>query len=108
MATTAKRLFGPAQLGNATATKYTVPAGTKAKVRHIHFFNPSGAPVTVTMSIGGDAAATRLFDAFSIPAGQPYDWYPYLVMDAAEIIAAHASAAATIVMTVFGDELTLG
>lgn len=108
MATTAKRLFGPAQLGNSTATRYTVPAGTKTKIRHIAFTNPSGAPVTVTASIGADAAGTRLFDAHSIPAGGRFDWYPYAIMDAAEILAAHASAAATVVMVVFGDEMTLG
>lgn len=108
MATTAKRLFGPAQLTGATATKYTVPAGTKTKIRHVHLYNPSPAPVTFTMSIGADAAGVRLFDAFPIPAGSPYDWFPYTIMDAGEILAAHAGTAATVVMVVFGDEMTLG
>jgi predicted amidohydrolase len=108
MAKTAKRLFGPAQLSGAAATKYTVPAGTKAIVRHVHLFNASGAPVTVTVSLGADAAGTRLFDAFSVPSGQPFDWYPYQVMEAAEVIQAFASVANVVVMAVFGDELTLG
>lgn len=108
MATTAKRLFGPAQLGNATATKYTVPALTKTKIRHVRFSNPSGAAVTVTMGIGADAANTRLYDSFSIPAGSVHDWFPYAIMDVGEILAAHASVAATVVMVVFGDEMTLG
>jgi hypothetical protein len=107
MATTAKRLFGPAQLTNAAATKYTVPAGTKTKVRHVHFCNP-GAATTITCSLGADAAGTRLLDAMPIPASSPYDWYPYMVMDAAEIIQAFAGVTNQVTMTIFGDELTLG
>jgi hypothetical protein len=108
MAKTAKRLFGPAQLTGSTATKYTVPASTKTLIRHIHYTNPSGAAVNVTTSIGADAAGTRLFDSFAIAPGSTYDWYPYAIMDAAEVLAAHASTASVVVMTVFGDEMTLG
>ena len=108
MAKTAKRLFGPAQLTGTTATKYTVPASTKTIVRHVRFTNPSGTTVNVTVSIGADAAGVRLFDSFAIGAAAEKDWYPYMIMDAAEILAAHASTASVVVMTVFGDELTLG
>lgn len=108
MATTAKRLFGPAQLTNTTATKYTVPASTKAIIRHVHFSNTTAAARAVTASIGADAAGTRLFDAYSIPAGQTLDWYGYIVMDAAEVLAAHCDVTSIVTMTVFGDELTLG
>lgn len=107
MARTAKRLFGPAQLTNIAGTKYTVPALTKTLVHHVHFFNP-GAAATVTMSIGADAAGTRLLDALSIPAASPYDWFPYEVIDAAEIIQAFASVTNQVVMVIFGDEMTLG
>jgi hypothetical protein len=106
MAKTAKRLFGPAQLTNAAATKYTVPASTKAVIRHIHLSNP-GASINVTASIGADAAATRIFDAFPVATGT-YDWYGYVVMDAAEILQAFASVTTQVTMTVFGDELTPG
>src|SRR5688572_7077799 len=108
MASTAKRLHGPAQVSGSTTTKYTVPALTKTRVRHVHLFNPSGAAVTFTMSIGADAAGIRLFDAFSVPAGAVYDWYPYAVLDVGEIIAAHAGTANVLTLTIFGDELTLG
>jgi hypothetical protein len=37
-------------------------------VTFLWFNNPSGAPVTITLSIGADAAATRMFDTYSIPA----------------------------------------
>ncbi len=68
-----KRFSGPAQVSNAAATKYTVPATRLSVIRNIHIQNPSASPVTFTMSIGADAAATRIFDVFSIPANSVYD-----------------------------------
>lgn len=114
MARTPKRLAGPAQVSNAAATKYTVPSVTKTIVRHIHVQNPSGSPVTFTLSIGSDAAAVRLFDAFSIPAAAAgvtasiIDHYCYYILEAAEIIQAFAGTNNVLVLTIDGDELTLG
>lgn len=114
MAKTPKRLAGPAQVSNAAATKYTVPAATKTIVRHIHIQNPSGSPVTFTLSVGADAAATRLFDAYSIPAaaagvtGNVIDWFGYLVLETTEIIQAFAGTNNILTLVIDGDELTLG
>lgn len=108
MPRTAKRLHGPAQVTNAAATKYTVPAVTKTIVRHIHVQNPSGSAVTFTLSIGADAAATRVFDAFSIAAGQVLDHFCYYVIEAAELIQALAGTTNILTLTIDGDEYTLG
>ena len=114
MARTPKRLAGPAQVSNAAATKYTVPAATKTIVRHIHVQNPSGSPVTFTLSIGADAAGTRLFDAFSIPAAAAgvtasvLDHFCYYVIDATEVIQAFAGTNNILTLTIDGDEITLG
>jgi|ERR1051325_2516365 hypothetical protein len=108
MARTPKRLAGPAQVSNTAATKYTVPAATKTVVRQIHVFNPSGSAVSFTFSIGADAAGTRLWDSYSIAAGQPWDHFCYEVLEAAEIIQAFASTNNVLTLTIFGDELTLG
>lgn len=108
MAKTAKRLHGPAQVSNAAATKYTVPALTKTIIRHVHISNTGAGPVTFTMSIGADAAGVRLFDAKVIPAGDTYDWYGYVVVDAAEVVQAFAGTTNILVLSIFGDELTLG
>jgi len=108
MASTPKRLSGPALLTNAAVTKYTVPALTKTVIRNIHLQNPSGSPVTFTLSVGADAAAVRLFDAYSIPANSTYDWWTYLVVDAAEIVQALAGTTNILTMTIDGDEKTLG
>lgn len=107
MAKTAKRLYGPTALSTSAATKYTVPALTKTIIRHIHVSNTSAGAVTFTLSIGADATGTRLFDAYSIAAGAVLDWFGYMVIDAAETIQALASNTVPI-LTIFGDELTLG
>lgn len=108
MARTPKRLHGPALITNAAATKYTVPASTKTIVRHIHVSNTTAGAVTFTLSIGTDAAAVRLFDGYTIPAGSVFDHYCYHVMDAAEIIQALAGTTNILTLTINGDEITLG
>jgi hypothetical protein len=108
MPRTPKRLHGPALVTNAAATKYTVPAVTKTIVRHIHCQNPSASAVTFTLSIGADAAAVRIFDAFPIAAGQVLDHMCYYVLEAAELIQALAGTTNILTLTIDGDEYTLG
>lgn len=108
MARTPKRLAGPAQVSNAAATKYTVPASTKTIVRHIHVSNTSAGAVLLTMSIGADGAATRIFDGYSIAAGTVLDHFCYYVLDAAEVIQALAGTNNILTLTIDGDEITLG
>jgi len=108
MARIPTRFSGPAQVSNAAATKFTVAASEKNIIRHIHVFNPSGSPVTFTASIGADAAATRLFDAYSISAGVPFDHFCYYDMDATEIFQAFAGTNNILVLTIDGDRIVLG
>lgn len=103
-----KRLFGPALLTNAAATKYTVPAVTRSVARHFHFYNEDAAQRTVTLSIGADAAATRLLDAFPIAAKQPYDWYCFLPLETAEIVQAFADVTLVVSLEFSGTEYTAG
>lgn len=114
MARTAKRLSGPAAIATGPATIYTVPASTKTVLRHIHVNNPSASPVTLTLTIGADAAGTRLLDAYSIPAkaagvtDSVREIFVYVVLDAAEIIQASAGTTNVLVVTMSGEEITLG
>src|SRR6266498_5875113 len=108
MARIPKRLAGPLAVTNAVTTRYTVPALTKTIIRHIHIENPSGSAVTFTASIGADAAATRIFDAYSIAANSVLDHFCYYVMDAAEIFQTNAGTTAVLVLTMDGDEIVLG
>jgi len=102
------RFAGPALITNSAATKYTVPAASKAVIRHVHVSNPSGSAVTFTMSIGSDAAGTRVFDAYSIAAGAVLDHFCYYVVDAAEIVQALAGTTNVTTLTIDGDLITLG
>lgn len=106
MARTPKRLAGPALVSNAAATKYTVPGSTTAVIRHIHISNPSGSPVDFTLSIGTDAAGTRLFDGYPIPTDSIVTLHCYHVMAAAEIIQAFAGTNNVLTLTISGDEYT--
>lgn len=108
MARIPQRLYGPAQQPNTVGTRYTVPAATKTIIRHIRISNPSGSAVTFTLSIGADAAGTRLYDAFSIPANSVRDDYWYVVMEAGQIIQTVASVNNVLVATINGDEIVLG
>lgn len=117
MPRTPKRLAGPAQVSNTPTTKYTTPASTMTIIRNIHISNASGSPATITISIGADAAGTRIFDAFSIaPAGGAtpssaavVDYWCYYVLAATETIQAYSTNSNNaLVLTIDGDEFTLG
>jgi len=114
MARTPKRLYGPAQVATGPATVYTVPALTKSVLRYIHVSNPSASPVTLTLSIGADGAATRLYQTYSIPAAAAgvtdsvRQIWLYMIMDAAEILTLSAGTNNILVIVINGDEITLG
>lgn len=108
MTTTNKRLSGAALLTNAAVTIYTVPASTVTMVQHIHVSNPTGAAVGFTMSLGADAAATRIYDNFQIAAGGVLDVFTKYVMTAAQTLQALASTTNVLTLTVDGVELTPG
>lgn len=114
MARIPKRLYGPIAVATGPATVYTVPALTKTIIRQIHVSNPSGSPVTLTLSIGADAAGTRLLSAFSIPAAAAgvtnsvQDIFWYQIMDAAEILTLSAGTNNILIITINGDEIVLG
>lgn len=104
MAGTLRRVHGPAALSNAATTKYTVGTGLRGIVRHIHVSNTSAGAVNFTMSIGVDAAATRLYDAYPIAASSVLDAYPLYAMAAAEVIQALGSVNNQLVLTIDVEE----
>lgn len=102
------RLFGPALLTNAAATKYTAPPNTLAVIKHLRVSNPSGSPVNFTMSIGADAAGTRIYDAVSIPAGGAIETFCMYTLEEGEIVQALGSTTNVLVLTLDGIENVLG
>lgn len=114
MGRTIKRLYGPAQVATGPTTVYTVPALTTARVTHVHVHNPSGSPVTLTLSIGADAAGTRLISAQSIPAaaagvtGNMLDWYWSTPMTTGEILTLSAGTNNILTIVIDGEEYVAG
>lgn len=106
MADTCKRLVGPKQLANSATTEYTVPGATTTTVRLIHFSNPTAADKTVTLSIGTDAAGTRLFDAFTVQAGSVFGYPCHFTLATTEILQMSASVATSVVVCIDGIETT--
>lgn len=109
MTTKNLRLAGPALLTNAAATKYTAPSATVTKISHIHVENPSGgSTVNFTMSIGTDAAGTRVYDAYPIASGTVLSIFVNFVLQPAEIVQAFGSTTNILTLTLDGQELTAG
>lgn len=99
-----KRLYGPAQVATGPTTVYTVPALVRTTIRHLHLSNPSASAVTFTLSIGADAAGTRVFGAYSVAANAVFDHFPLYVATAAEIVTLSAGTNNILVIVISGDE----
>jgi hypothetical protein len=102
-----KELWGPSSASTTATTLYTVPSTTKTIIRQIHVDNPTGGALTITLSLGADATATRLFDAYSIPANSVFDHFCFYVIEAGTVVQGFASAT-TVVWTASGEECVLG
>lgn len=108
MADNGKRI-GPQALTASAADIYTVPGGTEFYMRHIHVINNDTVTVDLTLSIGTDAAGTRLFDQTPVePAanGGFLSWSGFLPLEAAEKIQAFGSTNAKLVITIGGVEVS--
>jgi|SRR5439155_11426025 len=114
MASIIKRLVGPVQVATGPTTQYTVPANTKARARHVHISNPSASIVTITITIGADAAGTRLLSAYSVPANTDattkgvVDFYWDEPLEPGEIITTSAGTNNILVLTIGGEERPIG
>lgn len=99
MARTWKR-YGPAQVSNVAATKITAGATEKILIRHIHVSNKSGGSANLSMSIGADAAATRIFDAYPVADGTVLDHFGIYELDPTEILQAFSNVNNALVLTI--------
>lgn len=100
-----KRIVGPRLLTLSSALMYAAPVNRRTVVRHIHAYNPGGATVTVTVAIGVDVSATRLYDAYPVAADIPLDEGRKHVLAAGDTIHAWASADDAVVLTITAEEL---
>lgn len=104
MADTPLRLTNPTQLTTSAANVYGAAASLTI-VRNIHACNNTASAVTFTMNLGTtgiDTAATRYFDAISVPANGAFDWSGFLVVPAGEYITAKAGTGTALTLTISG------
>lgn len=106
MTDTATRLAGPTQLTTSAATVYTVPGSTTTIVKHIVFTNDNASDRTVILSVGVDASATRILSSVNVPGKGVFNWDTWIVLDAAEVLQAYASAASSVNLTISGVEVS--
>ena len=106
MADTAKRLGGPEAIGTSEETLYTVPGSTTAIIRNIHIANTTTSAAAIKMSIGADAAGTRILGDLSVPANGTYDWSGFMVLAAGETLRATGGTNNALTVTVSGVEVT--
>lgn len=107
-----KRLVGPTQLGitgTSESSLCTPAAGTQAVLKHIQATNTDAtATHYLCVSIGADAAATRIVDQVAIAPNGEYSRWVTHVIAASEIVCASADATSKVTLTVNGDLYTLG
>lgn len=106
MADTLKRFSGPAMLTNAAVTQFTAGGAATVTIRNIHVSNGTLFICKFTLSIGTNAAGTRLFDQFPVQPYDVMDWSGLLVVNATEIVQAHADVNDGLVLTISGVETT--
>jgi hypothetical protein len=106
MAEAYKKLY-QGQPGTSAATVYTTPGATSTVVKHVRAVNTS---TTVSATIGlyqdGTAATNRTLPDVVLGPGEWMEWDGLMLAPAASTIAAVASVATTITLTIYGIELT--
>lgn len=100
-------IYGPAHLTATAAILFTVPADERWTIRDLHLCNGDTVARTFTMSKGTDAAATRFYDAQSIPTHDAFQRTGAIVLQAGQFIEASASVASKITVMISGVKETV-
>lgn len=102
-------MYGPAFLGTAAADLFTVPAATSAIVKYLHVVKPGKTPCILVLSIGADAAGTRIYPTTYIIEDTITPIFVYFPLATGEKMQGYAigingaSAVNAIGLTVTGD-----
>lgn len=111
MTVTEKRLVGPTQLGvtgTAESSLCSPASGSAVKLTYIKATNNDAAATHyLCVSIGADAAATRIVDQYAIPANDEYERWIAWVLSSSDILCASADTASKITLTLNGKLTTV-
>lgn len=97
---------GPNPVDSTAETVYTCPAGKRAILRFVIVNNP-GTATTFTLSVGVDAAGTRLLEAVSIAQNVPFERHLYVPLAATEVIQLDSAADDQLICTLGVDEIAI-
>lgn len=105
------RLVGPTQLGVtgvAESSLCSPASGSSVKLTYIKATNTDAAATHyLCVSIGADAAATRVVDQVAIAANDEYERWIAWVLTSSDILCASADAASKITLTMNGKLQTV-
>lgn len=99
------RIFGPALVATGPTTVFTAAANERVRNVYVWVSNPTASAVSYTLSIGADAAGTRLIGTNTIPnipANSTQQFGPFVVHPS-EIITASAGTNNVLNHSAVGD-----
>lgn len=101
------RFYGPALLPTSAATLFTAGAGYQSVIQLLHVMNQSASPATMTLSIGSDAAGTRIYDTYSFRGKEMRAEKVYYVLTAGENLQGFSGTASAILLVVSGKTVSV-
>lgn len=99
-----KRLYGPAQPGTVTGVLATVTTDKRWTAKQVVLANTSASAATVTLGIGGTAAAQRIVPGLSIAGNAVVVIDMTLVLTSGEAIHGIQGTASAITVQISGVE----
>lgn len=97
--------LGPTQLGVtgvAESSLCSPASGTRFELRHIMATNTDTSTHYLCISIGADAAATRIIDQVAITANTDFERFVLVNLTSSDILCASADAASKVTLTMDG------
>jgi hypothetical protein len=101
------RIFGPALVATGPATVFTAAATERVRNIYVWVSNPTASAVNYTLSIGADAAGTRLIGTntvANIPANSTQQFGPF-VLHPSETMQASAATNNVLNHSATGDRI---
>lgn len=111
MGATRDRLWGPAQVAAGAATVLTAGATEYIEIQLVTVSNPTGTPRNFSLSIGADAAGTRVIGmnaSANIPGNTMVPFYGPFIVKPGEVVQINADVGAAIVCSGHGIRRAAG
>lgn len=95
-----KRIYGPAQPGTVTGILFTVAGSKRVTIKQIIVANTTASAATLTIGIGGTAAANLIIPTVSVPANTTVTFDLTQTLEAAETLNGLQGTSAALTVTI--------